>query len=74
LIWIPSGFAHGFCTLEPDTEIVYLVNAPYSAANNAGLKWNDPLIGIDWPVDESAVVLSRADRDAPGISTLESPF
>ena len=74
MIWIPAGFAHGFCTLEPHTEIVYLVDAPYSAANNAGLRWNDPAIGIDWPVDDNAVILSLADRDAPGISALESPF
>jgi dTDP-4-dehydrorhamnose 3,5-epimerase len=74
MIWIPAGFAHGFCTLEPDSEIVYLVDAPYSAANNAGLRWNDPLIGVDWPVLEEAVVLSQADRDAPGFSALESPF
>ena len=74
MIWIPAGFAHGFCTLEPDSEIVYLVDAPYSAANNAGLRWNDPVIGIDWPTDEGAVTLSQADRDAPAFSALESPF
>lgn len=74
MIWIPAGFAHGFCTLEPETEIVYLVDAPYSAAHNAGLKWNDPAIGVDWPVEAGSAVLSQADRDAPGFAVLESPF
>lgn len=57
---IPAGYAHGFLTLEPDCEIAYKVDAPYSAAHDGGFAWNDPAVGIDWPLD-SPLVLSDKD-------------
>lgn len=71
---VPEGFAHGFCTLTPDTEIAYKVNAPYAAASEGGLLWNDPALGIDWPVDAGKAVLSDRDQEWPGIRDLVSPF
>lgn len=69
-LWIPEGFAHGFCTLESNTEVFYKVTNPYSAPHDAGLAFNDPDIGIEWPIDLSMAVLSDKDQRQPGISTL----
>lgn len=62
---IPRGFAHGFLTMEPDTEVQYKVTAPYSAAHDRAIRWNDPAIGVDWPMAEADLVLSPKDREAP---------
>jgi dTDP-4-dehydrorhamnose 3,5-epimerase len=71
---VPIGFAHGFCTLEPDTEIHYKVSAYYSAANDHGLAWDDPAIGIAWPTDPGSAVLSDKDRRQPKLADLPSYF
>ena len=71
---VPIGFAHGFCTLEPDTEVVYKVTAPYSAQHDLGLAWNDPDIGIAWPVTDDAAVLSDKDRHQPRLADLSLYF
>ena len=70
-ILIPKGFAHGFCTLEPNTQIHYKVDAYYSAAHDRGIRWNDSAIGIDWPVTEAEAVLSAKDATLPMLSSLE---
>jgi dTDP-4-dehydrorhamnose 3,5-epimerase len=62
---IPPGFAHGFLTLEPDTEVQYKVSAPYSPAHDRAVRWDDPAIGIDWPLPVEAPILSERDRQAP---------
>lgn len=69
-LWIPPGFAHGFCTLEPDTEIFYKVDAPYHPAAEWTLAWDDAALSIDWPVDSEAVMLS--DKDRVGASLVET--
>lgn len=73
-ILVPKGFAHGFVTLEADTEVQYKVTAPYDAARDRGLYWNDPAIGIDWPVAAGEVQLSDKDRAAPVLADVESGF
>jgi dTDP-4-dehydrorhamnose 3,5-epimerase len=61
-LFVPVGFAHGYCTLEPDTEVFYKVDAPYSRDHERGLRWDDPALGIDWPVPESGAMVLERDR------------
>lgn len=67
-IYVPAGFAHGFCTLEPDTEVVYKVTAYYSRAHDRGISWNDPELGIAWPVESATAQLSDKDRNQPRLA------
>jgi dTDP-4-dehydrorhamnose 3,5-epimerase len=64
-IFVPVGFAHGFVTLEPNTEVIYKVTDYYSAIHDRSIRFDDPVIGIDWPVDKACVQLSAKDRAAP---------
>ena len=73
-LFVPEGFAHGFCTLEPDTEVTYKVNRPYSAAHDRGLYWNDPALAISWPVSEAEALLSERDRRHPPLVELPEFF
>jgi dTDP-4-dehydrorhamnose 3,5-epimerase len=68
---IPAGFAHGFLALEDDTEVQYKVTARHSAAHDRALRWNDPEIGIDWPLAEAEVLLSPKDQAAPLLADAE---
>ena len=71
---VPVGFLHGFVTLEPDTTVLYKVTAPYSAAHDGGVAWDDPDIGIVWPLSGSAPVLSAKDGQQPRLNELANPF
>lgn len=71
-LFVPAGFAHGFCTLEPDTEVLYKIDAPYSREHERGVRWSDPLIGIAWPVTESEAVLNSRDRILPSLDEIRS--
>ena len=73
-ILIPVGFAHGYCTLAPDTEVIYKVNKHYSPDHDMGLLWDDPDIGIDWPVNKGGVHLSGRDWAWPRLRDFVSPF
>jgi dTDP-4-dehydrorhamnose 3,5-epimerase len=73
-LWVPPGFAHGFCTLKPDTVISYKVTEYYSAEHDRGLLWNDPAIGIDWPVTSDRAILSEKDQKQPILANLQSNF
>jgi dTDP-4-dehydrorhamnose 3,5-epimerase len=72
-LYVPVGFAHGFVTLEPDSEIVYKCSDYYAPETEGAVLWNDPDIGIDWPT-KADPILSDKDAVAPLISELESPF
>ena len=65
MLFVPIGFAHGFVTLEPNTEVLYKVTNYYAPTHERGIRWNDPAIGIPWGVDESAATLSGKDKIAP---------
>jgi dTDP-4-dehydrorhamnose 3,5-epimerase len=73
-IWLPPGFAHGFCSLEPNTVISYKVTDYYNAACDKGLAWDDPAIGIVWPDIADAETLSAKDRRQPRLADLPAYF
>jgi dTDP-4-dehydrorhamnose 3,5-epimerase len=73
-LFVPEGFAHGFCTLEPNTEVFYKVNRYYSPAHDCGLAWDDPVLGIAWPVSGEAALLSDKDRRHPVLAELPAYF
>ncbi len=64
-LFIPAGFAHGFCTLAPDTEIFYKADTYYSPQDERGILWSDPALGINWPVAPGQAVLSAKDAVHP---------
>jgi dTDP-4-dehydrorhamnose 3,5-epimerase len=70
---VPKGFAHGFCTIEPDTEIFYKVDAPYAPDHEHGIYWADPDLGIRWPVSPDQATVSERDRKLPRLKDLR-PF
>lgn len=67
-MWVPVGFAHGFCTIEPNTEVIYKVTDFYSKADDQGIAWNDPDIAIEWPVNPDAAIISDRDRSHSRLS------
>ena len=71
---IPIGFAHGFMTLEDDTEVIYKVSEYYAPEHDKGLRWNDPMLGIQWPISEDDAVLSDKDRGLPRFAEFATPF
>lgn len=73
-LWVPAGFAHGFCTLEENTEVFYKVTDYYAPECDKGIRWDDPQIGIAWPVGAESVVLSDKDRRLPSLADSPSFF
>jgi dTDP-4-dehydrorhamnose 3,5-epimerase len=69
-LFVPIGFAHGFVTLEPDTEVQYKVSALYAPENDHGLAFDDPALGIDWQLPVSALTLSDKDRKHPRLAEM----
>lgn len=73
-LFIPAGFAHGFLTLEADSEVIYKVSAPYSAEHDRAIRFDDPDIAIEWPIAEDELVLSDKDRAAPLLAEVQTGF
>jgi dTDP-4-dehydrorhamnose 3,5-epimerase len=72
ILFIPAGFAHGFATLEPETEVQYKVDNFYSPAHDRGIRWDDPQVNIKWPVSNPQ--LSEKDSRLPLLREITSPF
>ncbi len=70
LLYIPPGFAHGFCVLSEYADVIYQVTAEYSAEHDRGIAWNDPILGIEWPIQEPA--LSTKDARQPLLCDADS--
>jgi dTDP-4-dehydrorhamnose 3,5-epimerase len=71
---VPPGFAHGFCTLEPDTEVAFRLTDYNDRDHAAGLLWNDPALGIEWPCADQPAYVFPVDRQWPALEALDSPF
>lgn len=74
LLYVPAGFAHGFCTLEKNTLLTYKVTSYYDPAADTNLAWNDPALGIKWPVAAGQAILSAKDRAAPSLAEIGDTF
>jgi dTDP-4-dehydrorhamnose 3,5-epimerase len=73
-LWVPAGFLHGFCTLVEDVEVIYKVTDYYSREHDAGVRWDDPDIGVAWPVSGEEARLSDKDRTAPLLREIGPEF
>jgi dTDP-4-dehydrorhamnose 3,5-epimerase len=66
LLWIPPGFAHGFCVLSESADFLYKCTTLYDPADDRGIRWNDPALGIEWPIADP--ILSAKDRALPSLA------
>ena len=73
-LFVPEGFAHGFCTLEPDTIVLYKVSVAYASELDGGIVWNDPDLRIGWPVTADKAVISDKDKQLPRLRDFPFPF
>jgi len=71
-LWIPGGFLHGFCTIEPDTEVIYKVTGDYNKAAERAVIWNDPDLALPWPVAPGQALLSDKDKILPRLAECET--
>jgi dTDP-4-dehydrorhamnose 3,5-epimerase len=69
-LFVPAGFAHGFLVLSEYADVAYKVTSLYEPSMDAGIRWNDPAIGINWPLEESDILLSEKDSAAPLLASL----
>jgi dTDP-4-dehydrorhamnose 3,5-epimerase len=73
-VFVPVGYAHGYVTLEADTEVCYKVSSVYAPQSEGGVIWNDPALAIDWPLDGVSPIISQKDALLPEFQDLDSPF
>ena len=73
-LFVPAGFAHGFCTLEPDTELIYKTSDYYAPEYDRGIAWDDPDLAIDWPIGRDEAVFSAKDAAQPRLANLPMYF
>jgi dTDP-4-dehydrorhamnose 3,5-epimerase len=73
-LYVPVGFAHGYCTLQPDTEVLYKTSAVYDREADRGIRWDDPAIGVRWPSIADPALLSAKDRVAPLLAEAQDLF
>jgi dTDP-4-dehydrorhamnose 3,5-epimerase len=73
-LFIPIGFAHGFVTLESDTEVGYKASDFYAPESEGGIRWDDPTVGVTWPVDAAEVIVSEKDRALSGLAAVDNAF
>jgi len=71
---IPTGFAHGYCTLTESAETLYKVSGAWNKASEAGLRWDDRELGISWPISQSEALLSDRDKTWPSFAEFVTPF
>ncbi|AYA36891.1 dTDP-4-dehydrorhamnose 3,5-epimerase [Hymenobacter oligotrophus] len=71
MLYVPAGFAHGFLTLQDNTDISYQVSAKYAPQHEAGIRWNDPAFGIEWPMEP--VLVSARDQQHPDFTLIRTP-
>lgn len=70
-LWIPEGFAHGFVSLSNEVEFLYKTTNYYSPSHEGSIKWNDPELNIEWPIEESMIILSEKDKNAESFDFLK---
>jgi len=73
-LYVPVGYGHAFITLEAATEVAYKVSDVYAPSCDRGIVWNDPQIGIEWPLPPQGALLSPKDLELPGLADFDSPF
>jgi dTDP-4-dehydrorhamnose 3,5-epimerase len=73
-LWVPVGFLHGYCTLTEDTEVIYKVTAPWDREAERGVIWNDPDVGVMWPIAAEDVILSDKDKLLPRLKDCDAWF
>jgi dTDP-4-dehydrorhamnose 3,5-epimerase len=74
IFWVPPGFAHGFCSLEEGSEVLYHVTKEWSREHERGLKFDDPVLGIDWPLPREEIQVNPRDASLPPLAAAESNF
>ncbi len=71
-LYVPEGFAHGFLCLSDEADVVYKVNEEYSAENDRGMLWNDPVVGVKWPIENP--IISEKDKQQPLLEKADNNF